>query len=195
MGKLLQQLDQAIREHLASRALSQFIGEADEKETSKAKNTPKPSGSSKPLPKELTQLRSILKKHEQEYKRIRLVNPLSNKLWQELETLRGKNIPHDLVRRLTPTEAKEYIRKNPNDIMFLVSGDGHLVSATSTNKWIMIPDTNDEKEQVPGDFSTLIIYPMKQSKSGIWQKRGGKKTVWERARVAYVVEGEAIKRL
>lgn len=167
-------------------------GESDNK---KQKEPTKKASTSKTIPRELIQLRSIMKKHETEYKRIRLVNPLSNKLWQEMETLRGKTIPEDLVKRMSPSEAKAYIKQNPNDIMFLVSGDNRLVSATSTNKWIIIPRTEEEHEQVPGDYSTLIVYPMKSPKSGIWRTRGGKKSVWDRARTAYVVQGELLKRL
>lgn len=170
--------------------------EEKDKEAERAKGKEDHTAKSgKPLPRELVQLRSIMKKHEKEYKRIRLLNPMSHKLWQEMETLRGKNIPYDLVQKMSPSEAKSYIKQNPNDIMFLVAGDGRLVSATSTNKWIVIPDDDEEKEQVPGQKSTLIIYPMKHSKAGIWKDRGGKKSVWDRARTAYVVEGELLKRL
>lgn len=201
--RVIKTIDTAILEELNRMAPAFSVTEKkkeepkskDEKDKEGKEKSAGASKTSKPLPRELVQLRSIMKKHEKEYARIRLLNPMSNKLWQEMETLRGKNIPYDLVKKMTPSEAKNYIKQNPNDIMFLVSGDGHMVSATSTNKWIIIPDDDEEKEQVPGNKSSLIIFPMKQSKAGIWRERGGKKSVWDRARIAYVVEGELLKRL
>lgn len=195
-------IDKLILEALIQQQITQprlGVNETDkpkkeEPKASSAEQKPQ-SKNSGPIPQELIQLRSIMKKHEKDYGRIRLLNPLSHKLWQEMETLRGKKIPYELVQKMSPSEAKSHIKQNPNNIMFLASGDGKLVSATSTNKWIIVPDTDEEAHQVPGDKSTLIVYPTKHVNSDIWQSRGGKKSVWDRARTAYVVDGNLLKRL